>query len=262
MKIFFREKDHKYFNEEKVDYKSVSHIGHLLEPKKDWREQANWSAAKISRESGIEITGEELFNKWEFKKNKSTEAGTILHSIEEQALLNCPHPIFYGTACSLKTCSFENGLKISIPIEGLDNNTVYPELIIYNHTLKIAGQSDKVIIVNNTINVWDYKTDDQIKYEGYNGSTLLNPVSHLQNCNFDMYSLKMSLYMHLLHKKNPDLKTGELILERRVIERDKYGIPILTNGIPTVIKKENLKLPYREKEVIDICKWYLKGKLK
>lgn len=261
MKVFFRDGDHSYFNEEGVNYVSVSHIGKLITPKKDWRQQADWSAIKYNREKGTNLTGQDLFDKWELKKKLSTEAGTIIHSIEEQALLNCPHPIFYGTACSIKPCSFFDGLKVSIPIEGLDNNTVYPELIIYNHKLKLAGQADKAIIVDNTIHIWDFKTDDIIKYEGYNGQTLLAPCSHIPDCNFEMYALKMSLYMHLLHKQNLHLKTGELVLERRVIERDEEGIPILYDGIPKVIKKEDLQLPYREKEVINICKAYLKGKL-
>ena len=45
-------------------------------------------------------------------------------------------------------------------------------------------------------------------------------------------------------------KPGKIILKWCPIERDEDGIPILYDGVPRIIKEEDIELPYMKKEVI------------
>lgn len=130
--------------------------------------------------------------------------------------------------------------------------------MIYDLDYMICGQADKVIVSGNKINIWDYKTDQEIKFAAYSSQWVsprkyLPPISHLDDCNGNMYSLKMSLYMYILWKSNKGrLKPGDIIIEHVRLKRDEDNdnIPILNNGLPVVEKIEQIVLPYRKTEVI------------
>jgi hypothetical protein len=238
--IKFIEESHEYFdNEIKLD--SVSAVISDLKPKKDWKKIAQKYAKKHGE------TAEFWQKRWDEKKKLGTGAGTILHKIEEDKTI--------ASGENVVTCNFEGGIKWSIPINNLLNNTVYVELMIYDTEAGVCGQSDKVITKNKTINIHDYKTDKSIETKGYTdkytGITekFLPPCEHLDYCNYNEYSLKMSMYMYMLWKQNKSFEVGDITIEHIEIQRDEEEIPVLKDGIPIVLKRSIIKLPYREKEV-------------
>lgn len=256
-KVKFIEETHRYLAEDDTELISVSAFTDKFKPKKDWKAIAKRKAAKLTKE-GKPTTTQELLDKWEYKRVTSASIGTTLHTIMENELIAKGSPVFYDTPCSTKQCTFDNSVKYSIPINTLTNNTVYPELMIYDFDFMICGQSDKVIVQNNTIHIWDYKTDAEIKFKGFStewmkATKLLGPLKHLDECNANIYSIKMSLYMYLLWKANKGkLKVGDIIIEHVELERDPNNddIPILKDGKPVVKSIKQIKLPYRKKEVI------------
>lgn len=260
-KVKFIEETHQYLDEDENQLISVSAFTDKFKPKVDWKLVAKRVAAKKTRE-GEPTTTEEILAKWERKRDLSARAGTIYHSTREKELIGEERPYFYGVACGTKQCEFSGGFKYSIPISELDNNHVYPELMIYDFDYMICGQADKVIVTGKKINVWDYKTDQEIKHKAFSSkwvepAKMLKPISHLDDCNAVHYSLKMSLYMYLLWKANKGmLKPGDIIIEHVQLARnpDNDNLPILKDGKPVVLKIDKIKLPYRKKEVEDMLK--------
>lgn len=252
MHIYFKEDTHQYFNSQDEQYISVSALAHKLEAEKDW----DSIKVKYSLKTGLSV--EEIEADWERKRQIGVNVGHKFHYIKEQELLNNPKPKHFGIDHKTKSCDFKEGLKYSIPLSNLQDNTVYPELIIHNHDYKVAGQSDKVFVTNNQVWVYDYKTDKSIDFNAFSNfrikpEMLLDPVSHLENCNGNMYSLKMSTYMHMILEANPNLTYGGIILEHVILERDSNKVPILNSeGNPIVINQVNYPIPFRQKEVINI----------
>jgi len=247
-KIKFIEETHRYLTEDNQELISVSAFTELFKPKVDWKAIAKRSAAKLTKE-GKPTTTKQLLDKWEKKRVESAQVGTIYHAIREQELID--------SDCITKECSYANGGKWSIPISNLENNVTYPELMIFDLDYMICGQADKIIVKDKTIHVWDYKTDTEIKFKGWSSewkkaTKLLKPVEHLDECNGNIYSLKMSLYMYMLWKANKGkLKVGDIVIEHIHLERDSANdnIPVLKDGKPVVKKIEQITLPYRKKEV-------------
>src|SRR5688572_21006310 len=157
-KVKFIEKTHQYLTEDDQELISVSAFTEKFKEKVDWKAIAKRSAAKATKE-GNPTTAAQLLKKWEKKRNESAQVGTIYHSIREQELID--------SGCVTKQCTYVGIDKWSIPISKLDNNTTYPELMIYDFDYMICGQSDKIIVKDNTIHVWDYKTDQEIKFVGW-----------------------------------------------------------------------------------------------
>ena len=259
MKIKFIEEEHKYIGEDDSEYLSVSALIHNLELKKDWDKIRKNYAKKNGG------TAQEWKEKWEAKAKKSTEAGTILHEAEEDALLAAGEYNENGTTCKVVSTGKKSEVKYSFPLNTVQDNTVYPELMIYDHTYKICGQSDLVVIANGTIHIKDFKTDKAINRKAFSlpekfiePEKLLSPVSHLDNCNFNVYSLKMSLYMYMLWKQNTHLKCGKITLIHKEIERDAEELPVLYDGKPRVLRTTEIELPFLRKEVKEILKAHKK----
>lgn len=259
--IKFIEKSHRYLDENDVDLISVSKFTERFKEKIDWVKIAKGVAAKLTK-AGTPTTLAEVQAKWANKRDRASEIGTLYHTIRENELLEASDDEFYSTKCGKKACIQEGLDKLSIPISNLTNNTVYPELMIYDTDYMICGQSDKVIIVNNTIHIWDYKTDLSIDFKAFSSQwvkprRLLAPLNHLEDCNGNIYSIKMSLYMYLLWKANKGkLKIGDIIIEHVHLKRDPENdnLPVLENGVPVVLKIDQIKLPYRKKEVMEMLK--------
>lgn len=255
-KIKFIESTHRYLTENDKELISVSAFTDKFKEKVDWEAIAKKMAKKLTKE-GTETSHKDILAKWERKRDLSAQIGTLYHNIREQELIDNKKPVFYNTPCITQQCSHDGTDKWSIPINELKNNTVYPELMIYDVEHMICGQSDKVIVTDNKIHIWDYKTDAEIKFKAYSSQwvkpkKMLKPIQHLDDVNGNHYSIKMSLYMYMLWKaNNGQFKPGDIIIEHIHLERDpdNDNIPILYEGKPIVKKIEKIVLPYRKTEV-------------
>lgn len=262
MKVYFKEDTHQYFNELHESYISVSALSKKLEPKKDWAAILKKKAKKDN------IDPKELKAQWDNKKLLGTQAGTKVHRKSELKRLSSPQAIINDVECSIISCSFSDGVKWSEDSLKLEPNSIYPEKMLYSHIHKVCGQTDEVNTPNRVISIYDIKTDKTIERKAYSSEwvkpeKLLAPVSHLDNCSFNIYSIKMSLYMYMAWLENKDFKVGDLILDWQPILRDEDGIPILDqDGEPTVLKSELIEVPYLRREVRDILEYYKAGKLK
>lgn len=256
-KIKFIESSHQYLTDDERELISVSRFTESFKEKIDWKKIAD-RVAKKQTKAGTPTTQAEILKKWENKRDRSASIGTLFHSIREESLIKEEAPVFYGRECGKAICHTTPSAKYSIPINDLENDTVYPELMIYDEEHMLCGQADKIIVIDNKIHVWDYKTDEEIKFRGFSSewkkaTRLKTPLSHLEECNGVVYSIKMSLYMYMLWKANKGrFLPGDLIIEHVTLKRDPNNdnIPILDkDGKPIVIKIEQIKLPYRKKEV-------------
>jgi hypothetical protein len=167
----------------------------------------------------------------------------------------------------------KEGIKYS-PDQKLVNG-VYPEHLVYLKSAGLCGQSDLVEVVDGYVHITDYKTNKEIKSEGYTNwegitQKMTHPVSHLDDCNLNHYTLQLSLYMFMILKHNPKLKPGTLTIHHiqfAEVDKDKFGNPITaldTNGDPVVSDIVVYDLKYLKNEVISLLHWLEdnRGKIK
>jgi hypothetical protein len=136
---------------------------------------------------------------------------------------------------------------------------IYPEHFIYLKSAGICGQADRVEVVGDTIDLYDFKTNKEIKKEGFKMGTktkkMLGPLSHLDDCNFNDYSLQLSIYMFMMLKHNYNLEPGIMQIEHIEFEIDhidKNGYPVTKldkDNNPIVKAVTPHAVPYLKKEV-------------
>ena len=264
MSIVFNAEDHSYKSidgAEGINWTSVTTlISSLKKPFDAKAVAARVTKNKKSKWHGIEPKIIEQI--WKNEADRATTLGTYYHNQREADLCSLASIEREGVTVPVISPSGENdGIRFA-PLQKLDPG-VYPEHMVYLKSTGICGQSDLVEVVNGKVNIIDYKTNKEIKTEGFTNwegitEKMLDPISHLDDCNFNHYALQLSIYMYIILKHNPKLKPGRIFIHHITFEQegeDKYGYPIAakdSDGNPIVKDVIPMAVPYLVDEVISI----------
>jgi hypothetical protein len=265
MILTFTHQNHKYSSIEPdgIDWISVtSFIGNFKQPFEADKIAEKSSKNKKSKWFGM--TPEEIKTAWKAESKRAVDLGTWYHNCREKDICELDSMERRGSVVPVFKPVEKEGIKYS-PDQKLLNG-VYPEHLVYLKSAGLCGQSDLVEVIDGYVHITDYKTNKEIKSEGFTnweGKTqkMLAPVSHLDDCNLNHYTLQLSLYMFMILKHNPKLKPGTLTIHHILFEevdKDKFGNPITaldTNGDPVVLDIVVYDLKYLKNEVISLLHW-------
>lgn len=272
MIIKFDPEKHAYVSDTGVPFASVTKLLSSYKQPFDAKLAAE-KASKNRKSKWYRIPPDKIQEIWAAEANRSVTLGNWYHDQREKDLLQCQTVSYQGFELSIYNCSFDStGQKMTGDQKLTDG--IYPEHFIYLESAGIAGQSDRVTVANGKVDILDYKTNKEIKTEGfrnYEGITqkMLHPLKHLDDCNLNHYTLQLSIYMYVILRHNPKLRAGELTLQHIIFEeefdKDPYGYPLYRKdeqGNPIVKNVVNYTLPYLKEEVITLLEHYKQSKQK
>ena len=201
---------------------------------------------------------------WSGKTDRAITTGSWYHEQRESDILGLSTIERSGRTLPIVQPIFDNGRKIA-PIQMLLEG-VYPEHFVYLKSAGLCGQADRVEVIKDTVDVIDYKTNEEIKMQGFINwegisKKMLEPLNHLDDCNFNHYSLQLSTYMYIILKHNPHFKAGKMILQHIVFEKngvDEFDNVILKRddaGQPIVQEVIPYEVPYLKDEVLTMIKY-------
>lgn len=163
----------------------------------------------------------EILQEWEMKRRLGSYRGSLLHDYLENLwkgkIYKSDRPL--DVVAMLKKYKLKDEFNRSLDIlEGMANRFVkdhshyYPislELVVGNSCL--AGQMDLLAWDDKKkcVILVDYKTDKKLLNYSEYGKDFLDPISHLEDCEINKYSLQLSLYKNLL-EQNTSLKIKRL----------------------------------------------------
>lgn len=259
----FTPHNHKYTSDEPINWLSVtSFISNFKQPFD--ADTIAAKAAKNKRSKWYGMTPEEIKAAWKNEANRATTLGTWYHNCRESDICSFETMERHGNTVSVFKPIEKDGIKYS-PNQKLTDG-IYPEHMVYLRSAGICGQSDLVEVIDGYVHITDYKTNKEIKLEGYTNwegvtQKMNPPVNHLDDCNLNHYALQLSMYMYIILKHNPKLKPGTLTIHHILFEeagRDKFDNPITaldSNGDPIVLDIVQYDLPYLKKEAVDLIHW-------
>jgi hypothetical protein len=266
MAIQFTAADHKYKSidqNENIDWVSVTSLISLF--KKPFEKEAQAvKSSKNKKSKWYGLTPEEIISIWDSTNVVALDLGTWYHNQREADLLACDTIGRLGLNLPVFKPQEDSGIKIA-PDQNLVDG-IYPEHMVYLKSVGVCGQADRVEVLQGHINIYDYKTNKEIKTESYKNwegisAKMNSPIDHLDDCNYIHYAIQLSVYLYIMIKHNPNLKPGKIILEHIQFKKageDKYGNPVYekdSDGNPVVEKVVPYELPYLKKEVIAMIKY-------
>lgn len=272
--IKFTELNHKYESTDNanINWTSVTTaVHHFTQPFDSDSIALKTSQSKKSKWYGMPV--KEIQAQWKSTNTYSLTLGTWYHKMMEDAALS--HETISVDGVELKIVKpIMVGDEKFAPIQKLQNNTKYPEHFTYLKSIGMCGQSDEVDVINGLLNIADYKTNKEIKFQSYKrwdtGYQMMKPpFHHLQDCNWVHYCMQLSIYMYMILKHNPQLKPGKITLNHILFEvegRDKFDNPIYkTDDQGNFIVKEGSPIPhdvpYLKTEVQVLMNWMKNNKV-
>jgi hypothetical protein len=273
MTVIFRAQNHKYESldpDERIDWLSVTSFVALFKKKFDAATQSVKSS-KNKKSKWYGMDPEEIQAHWAQEANRAVTAGTFYHDQRESDLMEIETIQRQGVAIPIIKPIFMGDVKHA-PVQRLMEG-IYPEHFIYLKSAGICGQSDRVEVVRDVIDVIDYKTNKEIKKHGFKSwdgvvEKMLGPCAHLDDCNFNHYALQLSAYMYMMLKHNPQHKPGKMMLHHVIFEKDgedKFGNPIIRKddkGNPIVKTVIPYEVPYLKSEIRNMIAWLQENKNK
>lgn len=266
MAVLFRQENHSYESinkDESINWLSVTSF--VSKFKKPFNaEEMSVKSSKNKKSKWYGLSPNVIRKAWDAESQRAMTLGTWYHEQREADLLACDTIQRSGVNVPIIRPIIQDNIKIA-PDQRLTEG-VYPEHFVYLKSAGVCGQADRVEVVGNTIDLYDYKTNKEIKTESYRNwegkaQTLLPPLEHIEDCNFYHYALQLSLYMYIMIKHNPNLKAGKLVIHHILFEetgKDNYGNPITkldNDGNPVVKEVVPYDLPYLKSEVISMINW-------
>lgn len=265
MELQFTAQNHKYESVNDPDKKwiSATTLIHKFQEPFD----AKAIAEKVSQKKRSKWYGlkpEEIIAIWDKENKRATDLGSWYHDQREKELNACETLRREGIDLPIIQPIEQDGKKFS-PDQKLIPG-IYPEHFVYLKSAGLCGQADRVEVVGDKVNIYDYKTNKEIKTQGFTNwegvtQKMLPPVSHLDDCNLMHYALQLSLYMYIICKHNHNLKPGKLEIHHIIFEvedTDEYGYPIIATdpaGDPLVQEVVPYELPYLKSEINALIKY-------
>lgn len=262
MSLIFKPEYHEYvsLDNEPIHWTSVTSFLSHFKPKFDAPGMAVKSA-KNKKSKWYGMTPEDIQKAWTAEAKRATDLGTWYHNQRESDLCELETIQREGVTIPVFKPNEKDGVKYAPEQKLVDG--VYPEHLVFLKSAGLCGQADYVEVVNGHVNILDYKTNKEIKSEGFTNwegitSKMFAPVNHMDDCNLMHYNLQLSLYMYIILKHNPHLKPGKLVIHHIKFEeagRDQYDNPISARnerGDPIVQEIVNYTVPYLKTEVFNL----------
>ena len=94
------------------------------------------------------------------------------------------------------------------------------ELRIYNEELLLAGTIDLMVVHKDmSISLIDWKTNKAIKKTGYHHKRAFVPIEDLHDCNYNKYTLQLSLYAYMMERAGYTIR--DLIIVHLMEDKSK-----------------------------------------
>ena len=195
-----------------------------------------------NRNKYFSMTKQEILDKWEKIRISASFLGTKLHNDIEK---------FYN---KIEVNNNSKEFKYFLNFYK-DNSWRMPfrtEMMIFDDELKIAGSIDMLYKnSDNSFSILDWKRSKEIKFKSFNNEKALTKcINHLENTNFNKYSLQLNLYKKILEKNY-----GYKITEMKIVQfhpnfsnYKEYDVKNLTKEIEQLCKERLEQLEEKEKE--------------
>ena len=235
--VYLEPKEHKYHHKDSGKiYRSVTTILSDLKPKFPAKEVA----LRISRQSEKTrnpkykgMNQQDILAEWKKINDEANEYGTEVHEILERYLL--------ADRVYVPKSDYER--EIITKFQEVDDMTgvIYPETILFLEKYGLAGTTDIVEEHEDYFNILDFKTNKDINYVSEYGNWLNSPVSHLSDCDYNIYALQLSIYAFMFQMETRK-KVGKLQIFYLNPKKEKFEvIPMPYLGLEAHKILQNIK---------------------
>ena len=153
-------------------------------------DSAYWSKYKADKAN---VPQQQILDEWAAKRDAACDLGHRVHEFAENRA-------FFGEDKPVgELAGYESGVNAAY--RDLSIQPIEPEKPVCDPSIGIAGTVDLICSVFGTPAILDWKTNATISMSNKYGDTMFPPLSHLDDCSFNHYSLQLNLYRFMLSRR-------------------------------------------------------------
>lgn len=206
--INFESSTHSYTNADGKQYISVSELIKYYTPVFD---EDGFIAGRVAKSRGCLVS--DVLAEWNDKKQRSIDKGNEFHFAAEKLIKK--------EKLTAREKEITKGLS---EFKKSFTGKLQTECRVWNDFYEVAGTTDLVESFKHKVNVYDYKTNEEIKRSSKYNQFLLHDLDFLEDCEYAKYSIQLSLYALLLELSG--LKIGKLTILWVDQEYNIHPIPV------------------------------------
>lgn len=198
--------------------KPIKSVTGLLGEFKEKFDADYWAQRKADEEG---VTKQDKLKEWELINKIANVKGTIVHEYIENLLARkiFPYPTDYvNSELESEESRKEVREKVNACIDLADkfisdiSGKLLPiesELVVGDDELGVCGMVDQLFFnfKANEFQIWDWKTNKRLERRSRFGNKLKGKLSHLDECEFVIYSLQLAIYREIIRLKT-DIDVG------------------------------------------------------
>lgn len=174
----------------------------------------------------------QILDLWREMNDTANEYGTHVHESLEKYMLS---QLTYLGEDEIEVAA----IKAYASLEIDHGNVTWPERIMFSEEHQLAGTADVIVDHDETyFSVLDFKTNKEFNYSNKFKKYLKKPLDHLQDCQFHIYALQLSLYAHMYQLEFPNKKCREIILlywDKKEKTFSKIYVPFLKSEAKKIL---------------------------
>lgn len=130
----------------------------------------------------------DILDLWQRENDEANHYGSMVHEIVEDYLMANKFYFPKNDFEAAVIAAYEE-LKLD------EGRELFPERIMFSAEFKLAGMTDLLVDVDDELfDIGDWKTNKAFNYYSKYKTWLLPPFEYLQDCQYTIYSLQLSIY--------------------------------------------------------------------
>jgi len=202
--VVFTEEGHTYTVGGQKAISVTTFIGQFKKP----FERDFWAERSAKKEN---VQLQDILDKWDSISLRACNKGSKFHAFAENYINNkILTNTIYDFDLDLEAYNKIESQFLDFYEESKENLIpVRSELCVGSRDLGICGMVDQ-LYYSNTLKglvIFDWKTNKKMNYRSKYQNMMLDPISHLEECEFSTYSLQLSLYRYIIeYETNLEIK--------------------------------------------------------
>jgi hypothetical protein len=225
-KIKYQDDTHQYFIGDRKFVSATKFIGFFKQPF-----NTDLIAEKYANKHGL--LKEDVLREWDYKRDFSTFKGKKFHDYAENYLNNKIYP--YDNTDIVEKFGKDDVKPVVDKLKGMFHDfynmssknliPVKNEVVVGDEEIGVCGMIDQLYYnkKSNELQIWDWKTNKAINKVSEYKQKMKAPINHLDECEFNVYSLQTNLYKYII-EQNTNLKIGDLYFVWFFEGNDKYEL--------------------------------------
>lgn len=187
--------------------------------------------AKARRAKGEKVTAWDVKREWKKSGTDGTEVHKCVQDFVDAGMIHL------GDYLKLPPKAQVGCNVVVHEAKRFKDPSLFSEFVVFDEKLGLAGTIDLIINENGVLNLYDFKTNKEIRVRGKHYGTRKS-TKNIEDCNYMHYSLQLNVYAYLLNRMGFEIGELSIIHLQNDGAHTIYQVPGMFSVVEDMLKED------------------------